>query len=211
VKVNLPLAQQIYDGVKTLQDRFSINVPPGVEIFTLFREVFMYEEPTIEQSAALDGVRICLEELKAMRLAEGRLLAVDMKERIGQLKHLIALINDQAHEHTLAVKEKYAAKIQELLNEDGVDEKRIMEEVAFLVEKSDIQEEIVRTQGHLAHMIQATNSEGQQGRRMDFLCQEINREVNTMGSKVLSLDLATIVVEMKCELERLRKQVQNIQ
>jgi len=211
LKVNLNLAQQIYNGVKTLQDKFSITSSPGIEIFTLFREVFMFEESTIEQSVVFDGVRSCLEELKTMRLSEGKLLAVDMKERIEQLKHLTALINDKANEHTLTVKEKYATKIQEILKEDGIDEKRLMEEVAFLVEKSDIKEEIVRTEGHLAHMVETINTDGPQGRRMDFLCQEANREINTMGSKVISLELTTLVVEMKCELERLREQVQNIQ
>lgn len=211
LKVNIPLAQQIYNAVKTLQDTFSIDDALTIEIFTLFREIFVFETPEFEKSLVIEGVRACLEELKKMRLSEGKILAGDMKERIEQLKNFNAQTMSLADEHTAAFKDKYASKINELLGQDEVDEKRLMEEVAFQVEKSDIKEEVIRIEGHLIHMTEALNTDGPQGRRMDFLCQEINREINTIGSKVNSLELTTLVVEMKCELERLREQVQNIQ
>lgn len=211
IKVNIPFAQQIYNAVKTLQDTFSIDNAPTIEIFTLFREVFMFETPEFDQSIVIEGVRACLEELKKMRLSEGKILAMDMKERIELLKKYNAQIMAIADEHTAASRDKYAAKINELLKQDEVDEKRLMEEVAFQIEKSDIKEEVVRTEGHLAHMIETLNTEGPQGRRMDFLCQELIREINSIGSKVNSLEITSLVVEMKCELERLREQVQNIQ
>ncbi|SDN26068.1 YicC/YloC family endoribonuclease [Alkalicoccus daliensis] len=152
-----------------------------------------------------------LKELSAMRKQEGSILYTDLRKRT----ELLESYTDKIHKLAPQVKEDYRAKLSEQVNDfmagRKADENRLMTEIAVFSEKADISEEITRIKSHTEHLGLTFKSEGPVGRKLDFIIQELNREINTIGSKANSGELGKIVVEMKNELEKMREQVQNIE
>lgn len=150
--------------------------------------------------------------LTKMRVIEGENLQIDLTSRIDILKNLLDEIITRAPSVVLDYRERLVNRISEWLN--GVvelDESRILNEVAFYTDKASIDEETTRIKSHFDQFISILHEEEPVGRKLDFLIQEMNREVNTIGSKANDLFLSRLVVEMKSELEKLREQVQNVE
>lgn len=152
-----------------------------------------------------------MDELLEMREREGELLYTDLKKRAEELAAKISVIE----EHAPMIKEEYRTKLyvqmEKFLAGKELDENRLMTEIALYAEKADVSEELTRINSHLNQLISALNSGYSVGRKIDFIIQELNREINTIGSKANSSETGTIVVEMKDLLEKIREQVQNIE
>jgi uncharacterized protein (TIGR00255 family) len=155
-----------------------------------------------------------LQEMQAMRAREGAALAIDLGQRLDRLRALAADINRAA----TGLPTRAARKLEErlaavLISATPIDPGRLAQEVALLAEKLDVSEELVRLRTHLDHLgeLFASATPEAPGRKIDFLVQEIGREVNTIGSKVQDAPITTLVVESKAELEKLREQAQNIE
>jgi len=159
-------------------------------------------------NAALDGA---LGELEAMREREGKALAEDLLARASHLREHAAQIHAELPKIVAAYRERLTARIQELLGAQPVDPARIAQEVALYADKSDVAEELTRMGSHLDQFEKLVLEDGPAGRRMEFLVQELGREVNTTGSKSQSADIAGTVVALKAELERIREQVLNVE
>ena len=157
---------------------------------------------------ALDGA---LDELEAMRAREGKALAEDLHARAGQMRALAASIAKAVPETVSAYRERLDTRIRELLGAVPVDPARIAQEVAMFADKSDVAEELTRLASHLDQLERLVRADEPAGRRMEFLVQEMGREVNTTGSKSSSAAIASTVVELKAELERIREQVANVE
>ncbi len=142
---------------------------------------------------------------------EGAKLAEDVLARLGKIKKTVQKIESLASGMAEKYFKKLSERVDQLLAEKEKDPERIHREVAFLAERTDITEEIVRMKSHLEQFERRLKSETEVGRELDFMCQEMNREVNTMGSKAQLFEISTEVVFMKGELEKIREQIQNIE
>lgn len=162
---------------------------------------------------ARDAVGQALSGLKEMRAREGAALVSDLEGRLRFLREKLAVMKAGQNQVTEAYEARLRSRITVLAGEMGFapDEGRIMEEVAILSEKADYTEELVRFESHLAQFDHALAAAGPVGRKLDFLLQEINREVNTMASKANDLTVVDTVIAVKTELEKVREQVQNLE
>ncbi len=146
-----------------------------------------------------------------MREVEGEKLRADVLARLHTLAECVGIVEAEAPKLTEKYRERLYAKLSELLGSTAIDEQRILTEAAIFSEKTAVDEETVRLRSHLSQMEALLNEEGAVGRKLDFLVQEMNREVNTIGSKVQDVNITSIVVDMKSEIEKIREQIQNIE
>ena len=165
------------------------------------------------RETVLAAARAACANLLEMRRAEGASLASDLEERLSTLETHVATIAEAARAAPPLVLERTKARVAELIGgEPALEPARFVSELAMLVDKSDIAEELTRFASHISQFrraIRGDDSEGV-GKRLDFLLQELSRETNTMGSKSISSGVTHLVIETKAELERIREQVQNI-
>ncbi|MEO9177900.1 YicC/YloC family endoribonuclease [Veillonella parvula] len=154
-----------------------------------------------------------LDALIAMRTAEGQHINQDLLERIGTLEYIITKIDTNKAGAVEAYREHIKTKIQEYLIslEASISEDRFIQEIALLADKTDITEEIVRFTSHVVQLKNTLADTNSIGRKIDFILQEMNREVNTIGSKAMDSIITEFVVQLKCELEKIREQVQNVE
>ena len=156
------------------------------------------------------AVQAALDDLAAMRATEGRALATDLRKNLDLLLRLCAEVAESADGVADRIRARLEERLARLMN-DRVDPSRLAQEVATLADKSDISEEIARLRSHFDQFLDCSRSKDAVGRKLDFLAQEMNREINTIGSKANDARIATEVVAMKTELERFREQAQNIE
>ena len=146
-----------------------------------------------------------------MRTAEGEKLADDLKKRKDIISGYVELIKERSPFVVQEYQEKLTQRVKELLGEIELDESKLANEVAFFADRASISEELVRLNSHLDQMSDMLSGDEAVGRKLDFLVQEMNREINTIGSKANELIIARYVVEVKSELEKVREQVQNLE
>ena len=154
-----------------------------------------------------------LDALIAMRAVEGEHIQQDLVDRIVTLENIISQIDTNKAVAVEAYREHIRSKIQEYLVslEASISEERFLQEIAILADKTDITEEIVRFSSHVVQLKNTLTDENPIGRKVDFILQEMNREVNTIGSKAMDSNITEFVVQLKCELEKIREQVQNVE
>ena len=154
-----------------------------------------------------------LDALITMRTVEGKHIEQDLLSRITTLENIIKRIDENKAGAVDAYREHIKGKIQEYLVslEASISEDRFLQEIALLVDKTDITEEIVRFTSHVVQLKNTLVDENSIGRKVDFILQEMNREVNTIGSKAMDSSITEFVVQLKCELEKIREQVQNVE
>jgi len=164
-------------------------------------------------SALAEAVGEALDQLCRMREAEGASLEADLRKRLAVLGGLAEEAARQAPLAVVQMRAKLTQRMRELLADAGVrlDESRLAMETALMAERSNIDEELTRIRSHLDQFADMLESADPIGRKLDFLIQELNREINTIGSKSAQTELSVLVVEMKAELEKMREQVQNIE
>jgi uncharacterized protein (TIGR00255 family) len=166
------------------------------------------EEPGAELIACVEEA---VAQLSVMRDAEGAHLLEDLDKRLQTLEEYHAAARSVAPRVVEEYRQKLEVRLQELLDKIPLDENRLAMEVAVFADRANIDEELTRLESHFSQFGKLLRSEEQSGRKLDFLIQEMNREVNTIGSKANQQELSAIVVEMKAELEKIREQVQNIE
>ena len=165
------------------------------------------------QSLVTDTTTNALNALVSMRQSEGIHIQQDLLHRLSQMTNIIEDINSHKADAVIAYKENLRTKMMDYV--DGLDitanEDRLLQEVAIMADKTDITEEIVRFRSHVVQLTNTLKMDEPIGRKLDFIIQEMNREVNTIGSKAMDITLTDHVVQLKCELEKIREQVQNIE
>ncbi len=215
VAVDAESVQQVLRLLKSLKRSAKISSPIKLEHLLLFKDLFKGapQEPTdgIEWEAAKAATDAALDQLLKARLNEGLSLKKDLGERVGQLEATLQTIESLAVSRVEDEKAKLRQKVGEVLNGKEADPARLELEIVLIADKLDITEEIVRFRTHDQFFLKLLDEEGSNGRRLNFLLQEMNREANTMGSKAFDADLSHLVVEMKEELEKIREQVQNLE
>jgi uncharacterized protein (TIGR00255 family) len=190
------------------------DVPTTAQISTL-QGVIRMEEPVtdlaVAEGALERALAEALEALVAMREREGRALEADLSGRVERVAAVTREVAALAPRTVEAYRARLQERVAELLKGAPVDEARLVQEVALFAERTDVAEEATRLQAHLEAFRGFLAGSEPAGRRMDFLVQEMHREVNTTGSKSQSTEISSRIVELKAELERIREQVQNVE
>ena len=163
-----------------------------------------------DDKKTIDAFVNALGQLDKARINEGKQIYKDFQRRLKKIKNDINSIEKLAKKLTLKKKSEIAEKIKFLIKQDSLDENRLMQEVAYLIERSDITEETVRVNIHIGLFLKYLESNDPVGKRLGFLAQEISREVNTIGSKSPLPKITSKIVEIKNELEKIKEQLQNI-
>ncbi len=195
--------------LKTIHNDYGIeiNISSMVDLKDL---LVTNEKLEVDEEAVSEAVDKSLKELEEMREQEGKKLLQDFRERLVTLFTNIDNIEEIQQESVSYNKDKYIAKISEMMRDIPDDDSRIIQEAAILADKLDISEEIVRCRSHFDQFKLFLNADKPAGKRLQFLLQEIVREINTIGSKTNQLEISRIVIELKDDVEKLREQVQNV-
>lgn len=179
-----------------------------------FNDIFLTDiegESEQEYNVVLESLNSALDEFSTMRNKEGKELAKDLKKRLNNIQDAVLKIEELSKPAVLEYFEKVKERAKQVLGDVSAYTDRIELELALLIDKSDITEEIVRLKSHIKFFLEALEKEAEVGRKLNFICQEINREANTIGSKSLSSEISHHTVFIKEELERIREQIQNIE
>ncbi len=202
--------------LNTLCEAAGIEDSITIKDITQFGDVFINEEEdeeVLEQKWEVveKALEQAVESLMKMRSQEGEQLKNDLVDRIEFIEENLEVITTETNGRAEETREKLLERINNLIDEDKIDPERLEQEVAILVDKMDVTEEIVRLKSHLKFFLEAVEQPEPAGRRLNFLTQEINRELNTIGSKANNSDIAQYVVKCKEALEQIREQVQNVE
>jgi uncharacterized protein (TIGR00255 family) len=158
-----------------------------------------------------EGVDAAIDDLESMRVREGAHLAADLESRKATLAMLIRDLADAAEAGRRDLESRLTDRVRELMSTVPADPVAVAQEIVRVAQRSDISEEVTRFRGHLAHWDVLATSPEPCGRKLDFLLQEMNREINTIGSKADGVQISELIIQAKAELERMREQVQNVE
>jgi len=215
LSVDLDMAEQYYrvlDDLKQklrLKDEITLSLLAGAKDLIVAKEELGDIEPYWQE--ILPVLKQSLENMDDMKRLEGESLTRDLQQRLGNVTEQLELIKQQFPLRLRAFLKRLQDRLQSLLEGMESDPSRFQQEVAFLAERTDITEEIVRAESHLAQFKGLLEANDPVGRKMDFLLQEIHREVNTVSAKANDAEISQRVVEIKSELEKIREQVQNVE
>jgi uncharacterized protein (TIGR00255 family) len=212
--LNEDVADSYYKNLKALKEKYKLKDEISIDSMLKFKDIFKIVKE--EESAKIwplveKALNLALNSLLKMRIREGKVLIADIRKRVKKIQKLIDKIEKYSKSSPLDYRDKFLSKIKNLTDGLNVDEGRIELEAAIFSEKTDITEEIIRLKSHLIQFDDLLNSKESVGRKMDFLTQEINREVNTIGSKTNDIEVTSLVVLVKSELEKIREQARNIE
>ncbi|MCF6466439.1 YicC family protein [Clostridium sp. Cult2] len=216
VKVDIPLAKAFKDSLETIVDQLNIKDEIKLSHILSVSEIIKMERKELDEDVTWDCLKtaldMALEKVMDMRIKEGIILKKDMESQIIKIEKMVMEIENRSPIVVEEYKEKLKDRIEELLDEEyNLDEERLNNEIAFFADKSDINEEIVRFNSHISQFLKALEEAEPVGRKLDFIIQEMNREINTIGSKANDLVIGNYVIDVKSELEKMREQAQNIE
>lgn len=217
-ELNRPLIAGYVNALRDMQKEFSIGGEVDINVLARLPGALQPTRDAIGDDA-IAGIEKALDEgldeLERMRSQEGETLRREMAERIDKIDALVPTIENAAAGLVDAYRERLQKRIGELVNRGGqlieVDPARLAQEVAYLSDRSDVSEEMVRLRSHLTQFREALNSNGETGKMLDFLLQELNREANTTLSKSTDMSIKEAALAIKAEVEKIREQVQNVE
>jgi uncharacterized protein (TIGR00255 family) len=215
VKLDTNLAKAYVDSLNTLKEMFGIRDDISLSLLTRFPDIMALETVEMDMDELWVMLKQALEmafnALVEMRQREGERLKNDLLEKLVNVKGFVGNIKEKSYSIVDEYKNKLYDRIKELTKDIQIDENRLLTEVAVFADKSSIDEELVRLESHLEELQKALNIKGSVGKKLDFIIQEMNREVNTIGSKITDLGILNNVISIKTEIEKIREQVQNIE
>lgn len=217
VSLDSALAASYIDALRRLAEEFDLKDDITVSRVAQFRDIFTITKPEENLEAEWEAVKSVLSEaldaFLIMREREGARLAADTELKLVNIEAIAAEIARLSSAEIASYAPRLTERIKQLLGDCNIEinEQRILTEAAIFADKASIDEELVRLASHITAFRQIIAEEGAVGRKLDFLTQEINREVNTIGSKSQNTKIAHLVVDMKSEIEKIREQVQNLE
>lgn len=214
VVIDMTLAQSYYDAYKKLSEKFP-QLKDDFSIGSLMRSPDVVSQQFSEdddryKDILLETLKKALDNLNAMRKIEGDKLQTDLSSRVDTIESIVATIAERAPHVQKDYCEKLRMRVNEYLEGVHIDETRLLQEVAIFADKSNIDEELTRLKSHISQFRQIIKQENC-GKRLDFLIQEFNREANTICSKANDLTVTDCGLKLKCEIEKIREQIQNIE
>jgi len=215
LELNRPLVRAYATIFNELNEELGCKQPIDLSFFSQLRDTIIVKQDSVDLERIWPDLKDVLDKallsLETMRMDEGKALEEDFLVRLNRIKGDIEEIRNRAKVTVEEYRDKLIQKINKLIEGIDIAEDRLMQEVALMADKSDITEELIRVESHLEQFRSYMNQDDVIGRRLDFLLQEINREVNTMASKAADSFVSQLVVDIKAELERLREQTQNVE
>lgn len=215
VVVNEALAAEYASAVALLADRLGLSAEISAYSISRYPDVLTLEKKEIDKDEALKNLLSALEqalsEHDAMRTREGERLKDDLLSRLETIEKLVGKVEERSPQTVAEYRQRLGEKMREVLENAQLDENRILTEAAIFADKVAVDEETVRLRSHISQMREMLSGSGPVGRKLDFIVQELNREVNTIGSKCNDGEITSWVLDMKSEIEKIREQVQNIE
>ncbi|MDL2254383.1 YicC family protein [Ruminococcaceae bacterium OttesenSCG-928-I18] len=215
VTANIPVATEYYEAVSEIAAALMIENDTTASTIARFSDVFTVtrcEED--EEELTADVLKVAGEALnryEQMRALEGEKLVADIRERLKAIEEMLQKVEKDSAGRVQRYKDRLYEKLKEILEDKSIEEARILTEAALFADKTAVDEETVRLRSHLRQFAEILAKEGAVGRKLDFLTQELNREVNTIGSKCQEVEITRLVVDMKSEIEKIREQIQNME
>ena len=215
VKVNHPVAAGYITALKELKETYQILGMADLPMVARFPDVLQVEKaPENIEEAAGDicaVLDLALADFTGMREREGERLRADILARADAIEALVTKVEEQSPRTVAEYRTRLENRMREVLQNQQIEESRILTEAAIFADKVAVDEETVRLRSHLSQLRTLLSQGGPIGRKLDFLIQEFNREANTIGSKCNDLEISRYVIDMKAEIEKIREQVQNIE
>lgn len=216
MKINMDTARAYHESLKELRKQLKIKETVKFEHLLQCTEIYGAndingDDPEETWELISDALHDALGNLNDMRKKEGRELARDLQQRMKSVEKNVEKIEKMSLDKVPQERQRLRERIGKLFESDEIDEQRLEMEIVMLADKLDISEECVRMRSHIKFFLEAMKGRDQAGRKINFLLQEMNREVNTMGSKGNDAQISQTVVEVKEELEKIREQVQNVE
>ena len=215
VTADMTLARGYFEAVKALSKE--LDLKKGVTAYDIarFPDVLTVERKELDRDAAGEALFEltvkAVNEFNAMRQREGERLRADMLSKLETIEGLVSVVEERSPQTVREYRQRLEARLRDLLEDRNVDEQRLITECAIFADKTAVDEETVRLRSHIAQFRTMLEDGSPIGRKMDFLIQEFNRESNTIGSKCNDAQLASVVVELKSEIEKIREQLQNVE
>lgn len=215
VEADVALAKSYYQALCAISEELGLEKPADVTAISRYEGVLTQnksEEDTEQLAADVSSVvAMALEEFVNMKKAEGEKLYDDVMGRLAVIENIVSEIETIAPLRTQKYQDRLYQKLQTILQDQQIDSQRILTEAAIFADKVAVDEETVRLRSHIAQYRNILGGEAKQGRKLDFLTQELNREANTIGSKSNDLEITRKVVDIKSEIEKIREQIQNME
>jgi uncharacterized protein (TIGR00255 family) len=217
-ELNRPLIAGFISALRSMQQEFDLTGEPDINVLARLPGAMQPVRDGLDEkmiAGVVNAIDEALNELEQMREREGEALAEEMRNRLDEISRQVPAIEEAASGLVDNYRSRLQKRISELLARDTqgveIDPGRLAQEVAYLADRSDISEEIVRLKSHLVQFRETLDSPGETGKRLDFLLQELNREANTVLSKSTDLSIKEAALVIKGEVEKLREQVQNVE
>lgn len=215
MRIDVERARQYQDDIRRMKAALKLNGDLDLATVLALPDVMVGDTSTLKDEetwTTLERVtRDAIVDLQKMRTQEGEALRAEFERRLSRIESLVSQAEERAARRPNEAKERMLTRLKPLLGEVEVDPIRLAQEVAFLAERMDATEECVRLHAHIVQFRGLISDPEPAGRKINFLLQEMNREVNTLGSKANDLDLGVLVIDLKDELEKVREQVQNVE
>ncbi len=217
VKINLnkPLLEAYLATFNEMSDKYGLKNDISVMSVSRLPDIMLVEKKETDLDAFSEGLcailRDALREFDAMRKREGQKLAEDMLSRLAEIERILRIVEERSPKTVQEYRQRLEQRMKEVLENREVDEARLITEAAIFADKIAVDEETVRLRSHISQLKDMLVSEQPMGRKLDFIVQEFNREVNTIGSKCNNTEMSHMVVDMKAEIEKIREQAQNIE
>ncbi len=215
VEVNEETAASYINALRTANEKLMLKDDITLSSLLRFPDVFIVSKAEENEDEIWQSVRTvalkALESFLEMRVREGEKLSEDFKNRLGVIEELVEKIEARSPEVNSAYRERLYGRLCEILEDKNIDESRILTESAIFADKTAVDEETVRLHSHIRQFEELIGRNEPVGRKLDFLIQEFNREVNTIGSKCQDSEIIKIVLDLKSEIEKIREQVQNVE
>ncbi|RAL26112.1 YicC/YloC family endoribonuclease [Thermoflavimicrobium daqui] len=215
VSIDWKLADGYIQASQEMKERFKINGELTLSDFFRLPDIWLVEEGKWDEDKYAPLLLSCVEKacdaLKSMRMQEGGNLAQDLALRTNQISQIVDQMEELAPTVSMQLQNRLYEKLKEWMDGNKELEERLLSEIAIFADKADITEELTRLRSHAKQFYQCLSSREPIGRQLDFLLQEMNREVNTIGSKANHQTISLLVVEAKSTLEKMKEQVQNIE
>lgn len=215
LKYNEELAAEYVKYFKKMGDTFQLDHKVKISDLAKMPDVFVLEDSTTDeeeiQKQLEEAFRIAIDDFIITREKEGEHLKQDLLKKLEGMLEGVCYIEERSPELIRAYREKLESKVKELLGNSNFDDSRIMTEVVLFADKICVDEETVRLKSHITNMVQLLNEGGFVGRKLDFIAQEMNREANTILSKMNDISIVNKAIDLKTDIEKVREQIQNIE
>ena len=214
-EVNVSVAEKYVEALKNANKQLMLHDDLSITRVINFPDVLIIKKKAELEEDVWNDVsqvaQIALDKFVQMREVEGQKIKEDFLSRLSFIEKCVEIIEVKGPLLTEKYKERLYSKLKDLLSDNNIEQQRILFEASIFSEKTAVEEETVRLKSHISQFRDLVDSDEQIGRKLDFLVQEINREINTIGSKIQDIEITKIVLDLKSEVEKLREQLQNVE